>query len=351
MANPIVVQYVNLCNLDKVKKVPNGWLFRCYVCGDSSKNKRKRRGNIIEGDGDKIIYYCHNCGTNISFLNFLKEHKPHLYKEYRMAMFKQKLMSKGEWVEHNKQIIDDQITEEEESIPQITPSNQLLEQLDEVDEHADALQYLRARQLPEEFINELYYSQHYLKFLSDNNLKIIDNVEKINSDVRVVIPVYDINKNMTHLQGRSLDPKNNIRYLTCDLIKGSKKIWGLDRVDIKKPIYIFEGVFDAVFIDNAIAGLGSFIDYDYLKSIAKNKLIYCPDADFRTNIFLEKNLVNMVKKGIDLYFTPKDVKQKDINDMILAGWKKEQIQAMLNNHTFSGAMAIARIKFMKIRQF
>ena len=43
------------------------------------------------------------------------------------------------------------------------------------------------------------------------------------------------------------------------------KVYGLDRVDFNKTVYITEGPFDSLFIDNAIAMAGADIDWTLLK--------------------------------------------------------------------------------------
>ena len=43
------------------------------------------------------------------------------------------------------------------------------------------------------------------------------------------------------------------------------KVYGLNRVDLNKTVYITEGPFDSMFIDNAIAMAGADVDWDLIK--------------------------------------------------------------------------------------
>ena len=45
---------------------------------------------------------------------------------------------------------------------------------------------------------------------------------------------------------------------------------------------------------------------------------------------------------------PDDVKEKDINDMILSGKTKEEVQTIIKNNTYQGDMA--KIRFSKWRK-
>ena len=74
--------------LDRFKRVrDNLWNFRCPLCGDSSKNKRKARGYVYQKKTD-LFYKCHNCGSGLSVGNFIKEVDPILHKDYVMERYK-----------------------------------------------------------------------------------------------------------------------------------------------------------------------------------------------------------------------------------------------------------------------
>ena len=45
---------------------------------------------------------------------------------------------------------------------------------------------------------------------------------------------------------------------------------------------------------------------------------------------------------------PDDLKEKDINDMILSGLTKDEVQTIINNNTYQGNMA--KIKFTQWRR-
>ena len=74
--------------LDRFKRVrDNLWNFRCPLCGDSSRNKRKARGYVYQKKTD-LFYKCHNCGSGLSIGNLIKEIDSNLHKQYVMERYK-----------------------------------------------------------------------------------------------------------------------------------------------------------------------------------------------------------------------------------------------------------------------
>ena len=69
------------------------------------------------------------------------------------------------------------------------------------------------------------------------------------------------------------------------------KVFGLNRVDFKKTVYITEGPFDSLYIDNAIAMAGADVDWALLSG--KDR-VFVYDNDKRN-----KEIVNRMEKAID----------------------------------------------------
>ena len=114
------------------------------------------------------------------------------------------------------------------------------------------------------------------------------------------------------------------------------KIYGLDKINKEKPIYIIEGPFDSSLVENAVAMCGSDID---LRSFGWSDYIYVYDNEPRN-----REIVNRIAKTIDrgdkVVIWPTSLEEKDVNDMILSGHK---IMDMLKSNTYSGLKA--KIKF------
>ena len=114
------------------------------------------------------------------------------------------------------------------------------------------------------------------------------------------------------------------------------KIYGLDRIDSDKGIYVVEGPFDATLVENAVAMCGSDID---LRSFGWSDYIYVYDNEPRN-----REIVNRIAKTIDrgdkVVIWPTTVEEKDINDMVLGG---QNIMSVLESNTYSGLQA--KVKF------
>ncbi len=68
-------KYISLLSgrLERFQRVNNTvYRFRCPICGDSQKDRRKTRGHLIE-KGGKVRFYCHNCSASMQFRYFMKE--------------------------------------------------------------------------------------------------------------------------------------------------------------------------------------------------------------------------------------------------------------------------------------
>jgi hypothetical protein len=144
---------------------------------------------------------------------------------------------------------------------------------------------------------------------------------------------------MFGFQGRSLAPKAKIRYITIMLDDSMPKVYGLDRVDPTKEVYVTEGPFDSHFIDNAVAMCGSDVNlssYDY-------RFIYTYDNEPRSREIVNK-ITSTIKAGHKVVIFPKRIKEKDLNDMALAG---HDVQSLVESNTYSGLEATLKLNEWK----
>ena len=114
------------------------------------------------------------------------------------------------------------------------------------------------------------------------------------------------------------------------------KLFGLDKIDDTKPIYITEGPFDSTFLENSVAMCGSDLD---IRSFGWSSYIWVFDNEPR-NREIVKRISNTIDKGEQVIIWPKQVVEKDINDMALAG---HDIMSILESNTYSGLKA--KVKF------
>ncbi|MFZ9353633.1 MAG: DNA primase [Candidatus Nanopelagicales bacterium] len=301
----IDAKYINLLSsrLGKFSKKKEGlYNFRCPYCGDSSKNKNKARGYIYRYKNDHN-FKCHNCGASKSFTYFLKDVDTSLYKEYVLERYKEGLTGKGT-VAPNPEFKFEK--------PNFTKPLFDLPTIQKLNTSHPAKEYLSNRKIPEEFFSQLYFAENFNEWAGTSNTQ---------KESRIIIPLLSKSKKLFGYQARSLDPNAKLRYLTNILDSRYPKLFGLDRIDHDKQILITEGPFDSMFLDNALAMCGADVTLD--KDIYPNR-VFIFDNEPR-NLEIVKRYEKMIDSGESVVIWPKDVTQKDINDMILSNKNVKQV--------------------------
>ena len=312
-------KYIGLVSsrLDKFKRVKaNLYNFRCPICGDSKKHKNKARGYLYQVKTN-ANFKCHNCGASSSLNNFLKQIDPTLHKQYVMEKFKEGFAGGRNFVvEEPKFEFKKPVFKKSLDLPRAS-------------EVPIATKYLEKRKIdPRNF----YFTKEFQKW-TNTHKQTFDTIHRDES--RVIIPLHDTEKNLIGFQGRSLGP-NSVKYITVMLNEDAPKIYGLDKIDETKPVYITEGPFDSTFVENSVAMCGSDLD---IRSFGWSDCIYVYDNEPRN-----REIVNRIDKtingGYKVVIWPTSIVEKDINDMVLGGHK---IMSVLESNTYSGLQA--KVKF------
>ena len=312
-------KYIGLVSsrLQKFKKVKADlYNFRCPICGDSQKHKNKARGYLYQVKTN-TNFKCHNCGASSSLNNFLKQIDPTLHKQYTMEKFKDGFAGGRNFV----------VEEPEFNFKKPVFEKKL--DLPKASENPIATKYLEKRKIdPSKF----YFTKEFQKW-TNTHKQTFHTIHRDES--RVIIPLHDTEKNLIGFQGRSLGP-NSVKYITVMLNEDAPKIYGLDKIDDKKPIYITEGPFDSTFVENSVAMCGSDLD---IGSFGWSSHIWVFDNEPR-NREIVKRISNTIDKGEQVIIWPTQIVEKDINDMALAG---HDIMSILESNTYSGLKA--KVKF------
>ena len=96
-----------------------------------------------------------------------------------------------------------------------------------------------------------------------------------------------------------------------------------------------------MFLDNCIATAQSD-----LRVGKKDSVILIPDNEPR-NKEIVKQIERFISDGYSVVLWPEYVKEKDINDMILSGKSKSEIQKIINENVYSGIKAKTQFVFWK----
>ena len=307
------------------KKKDDLYNFRCPLCGDSQKNKLKSRGYVYRKKND-YFFMCHNCGVSTTFYNFLKQVDPNLLKEYALERYKN-----GETGNNN---YEKPKFEEAKTSKPVFKKSLDLPSIDSLPEAHFAKVYVQSRRIPETFFSQLYYADDFAAFIQ--SLGIEKELSK--EDKRLVIPFYDKEKNLVAIQGRSLG-ESKLRYITIKTHKDNHKVFGMDRVDEEKMIYVVEGPIDSMFIENAVATADS--NLESITSIYdKSKVTLIFDNEPRNKEIIKK-IDDAIEKHYNVVIWPEMVDSKDINDMVMDGFSPDEIQDIISKNTFVNLRAKA----------
>ena len=335
MTEFVDAHYVNLLSnrLDKfVRKKTDVYNFRCPYCGDSQKHRNKARGYFFRVKTD-LVYKCHNCGVGRTLPNFLKDNAPDLYDEYIMERYKSGTTGKGSYVPKPK--FNKPVFKKKEDLESISSLN---------NEHP-AVKYLADRQIPKKFWNELFYTKDFCTWVNKNKPSF---TQIKNDKPRIVIPFIKpsekedggYHEGWFGFQGRSLDPKDQLRYITIMLDENQSKVYGLHRINPHEKVYIVEGPFDSLFLENSVGMAGSDIDP---RSYNWSDYIWVYDNEPRN-----REIVNRISKSIDrgdkVVIWPSNIQQKDINDMSLAG---QDVKSLVESNVYQGIEAKLKLNSWK----
>ena len=322
--------YVTLLSgrLDKfTRKKADLYNFRCPYCGDSQKHKNKARGYFFRLKQD-MVYKCHNCGVGRTLPNFLKDQAPDLYDEYIMERYKSGTTGKGSYVPKPK--FKKPVFEKRGDLKSIADLNR---------EHP-AVKYINARRIPQKYHKELFFTEGFYNWVKQQKPS---STEVYGDQCRIIIPFIKRDEGQDRwfgFQGRSLDARDKLRYITIMLDENEPKIYGLNRINETKPVYIVEGPFDSLFLANSVAMAGSDIDP---RTYNWSDYIWVYDNEPRN-----REIVNRISKSIDrgdkVVIWPHNLQQKDINDMFLSG---HNVKSMVESNIYQGIEAKIKLNSWK----
>jgi len=330
-------KYIGLLSpkLEKFHRVrENLWTFRCPYCGDSEKSESKTRGYFhLSTDQSYYIYKCHNCGYYTSFTKFLQTHDSFLYQEYKLENLKEtNQLNRTEPVYKSKPVeFNNKLKRKVKELPMV--------KMDNLDEEHKAVQYLNSRMINDKYRCRFSYTEDFKRLIE---LISPDKSKRLKSEERIVIPFFNRNKKITHIQGRALND-DTLRYITVSLSQGSK-VYGLDRIDNTKPVYVVEGIFDSLFLENCVAMTGSDLNTEDLQDC---ELIFLFDNEPRNKQIVQK-VEKIIDMGHSIVLFNDTFRGKDINDMIQSGHTVEQVKEYIENNTFKGLKA--KMKFTEWRK-
>lgn len=301
---------------------------RCQVCGDSAKDEFKARFWVYEHKG-VLMVKCFNCDLSMSFVRYLKENDQTLYREFLIERRK----AEGGIFKADKPIIKEEKIE--------TKGIELIncDRLDKLPINHPIVKYVKRRAIPEAAFSRLYFTTKWPALC--NSVK--PGTYKYELDEpRLVIPIFTKEGIIESFQGRALDLNAPQKYITIKSHDDATKIYGLDTVKPGRPICVFEGPIDSLFIPNSLAITGGAIELSAMPF--KDDRIWVLDNEPRHKDTISR-MEKLIEQGETIcMWDQAPWKSKDINDMITKeGAISEQIYDYIINNAFSGLRAKQRM--------
>ena len=326
MHNIVDKKFINMISgsLEKFKwRRDNIATCRCFMCGDSKKNKSKTRGYFYMNKG-QYFYKCHNCGFACTVKTVLDNVAPELALEYTLETYKGFTFGAKEAYIASK--------------PEVIVPDYIGTCITDLPLAHNARSYVSKRQIPVDKQSLLYYCSDFSKIASRF-------LKEATVESRLVIPFFDENKTIIGVQGRALSPTAKVRYITYKSPHIERLWYGLDRVNTLNDVYVVEGPLDSLFLPNAIAMVGSSYPELLPNKLQNAKLIFAFDNEPR-NAELHHMMEKAIEHGHRIVIWP-NIPEKDINEMVINhGYGKTK--EMLDSNTYSGN--VARLKFLTWRK-
>jgi hypothetical protein len=266
-----------------------------------------------------------------------------LYDEYVLERYKSGMMTR--YNDHKD------ITEVDERFADTAPTVLLedaaigLKRIDQLKETHPAVKYVMKRKIPSDKWHLLYFAPKFLKWVNKQIPDKFSEKALENDHPRLVFPFFNPAGKMFAFGGRAFGNEEP-KYITIKLDEDADKIYGLDRVDYSKRIYVVEGQVDSLFLPNSLAVAGASFDVPVVQRIKPNCTVVMDNEPRNKDIV--RQLAKYIEKGYNVCMFPDTLQEKDINDMVLAGKSVDEIMNIINTNSFQGMEA--QLKFATWRK-
>lgn len=307
--------------LRNFKRIRDIYNFSCPFCGDSKKNKLKARAYIYPFSPGEYNFHCKNCGKGSSVKNFLKEISPESYHSLLIHSFispqQHELVTQRDKVES--------VILPKELIPYYNIEL--------------SKRFIAARKIPEQRLIDVYYIEDLNELI--NNYTYLGYSPLKYESPRLVFVIRNEDREIIGYVTRAIYKKDPMRYYNISITK-EPLLYGINRLDNTKPIWIVEGIIDSLFLENSIASCSSSfqpaVDFCNRKNYKQYTLVYDNEP---YNQQICNNIKHSIESGHEVViYNQFPFKGKDINEMILKnGIGGKEVQAELSRHAFQGIRA------------
>lgn len=304
----------------------DSYVMRCPYCGDSKKSSTKKRGNLSVL-GDSLHYHCFNCGISRSFYSFIKDNDPNLFMLYAKETYEERKLTSWDWKptvtkQSDEELFKSLFGEDKKKVIVKTYDYHGLVPVTNLSKTHPVNAYMESRCLSK-FKDMFYYVPKFYSWSSQWKPEFLEYVKY--DHPRLILPMFDVNGVEQGFTARAFGNEQP-KYIMIKTNDEGKLMFGLDRINHEKNIYVVEGPIDSLMLDNAVAVCNANL-YRY-----SDGDVYISDNQPRNReiVSIMSKLVTMDKLVV---VWPESWKYKDLNEAVIDG---VDIQQVIDDNTFSG---------------
>ena len=286
--------------------------------------------------GTNLFFNCHNCGVGTNLGNLIKQVDPSLHKEYVLERYKSGESGFSNFKSPSFDIPAprfDKVAKEKHF--------EHAEWVSKLPSGHFCLVYCTNRRFLSIMVDTLLFTPNYKKFC---DALVPNHGKEITADARLVIPFYDKYNTLIGVSGRALENSDyKLRYVTLRTNESQDKlIYGMDKVNTNELVKIVEGPLDSMFLTNCVGSGDSALIQTAKLIDAENKVLIFDNEPRNKEIV--KLMEDAIKLGYNVVIWPDTMEQKDINEMVMAGFSPDEIERIISSNTFTGLRA--QMKFI-----
>ena len=286
--------------------------------------------------GTNLFFNCHNCGVGTNLGNLIKQVDPSLHKEYVLERYKSGESGFSNFKSPSFDIPAprfDKVAKEKHF--------EHAEWVSKLPSGHFCIVYCTNRRFLSIMVDTLLFTPNYKKFC---DALVPNHGKEITADARLVIPFYDKYNTLIGVSGRALENSDyKLRYVTLRTNESQDKlIYGMDKVNTNELVKIVEGPIDSMFLTNCVGSGDSALIQTAKLIDAENKVLIFDNEPRNKEIV--KLMEDAIKLGYNVVIWPDTMEQKDINEMVMAGFSPDEIERIISSNTFTGLRA--QMKFI-----
>lgn len=318
------------------------WQYTCPYCSDWTSEKVKARGYIYRKKTD-LFTKCHHCGHGSNIGNLIKHFDEQLYKQYVVERYTNNV---SKFSDH-KDVTPLFQPSKEVNLEEVELVDDVLSSIKRIDQLATdhpARKYVEGRMIRPEHLSLFYFAPKFKKFVNKHVEKF--TAESLERDhPRLIIPYFNAHGKVVMFNGRAFGDEEP-KYMMVRLDEDCEKVFGLERVDYSKTIYVCEGEIDSLTLDNMV-GVGGAASFDsHVIQRIKTNAVLIHDNEPRSRE-VTKIVAKTIKQGYNCFLPPETFEFKDLNEAIQNGMTREALKELIDANSFQGIRAELRFTTWK----